>query len=201
MESHPKIDSKSYSNYLQQRSFIGDLYHKWILFPRINSALNGKVLDYGCGIGNFLAYRDNTIGVDINPNNIEYCRSLGRNAIITQKDIIPFEDKSFDGVIMDNVLEHIPICDTNPILKEVNRVLRPFGNLLIGVPGEKGYASDADHKHYYDKAELLELLSRHNFAPKRIQHLPFYFPGIGKYLSQYCIYITFERHRQLQSAR
>ena len=47
-------------------------------------------------------------------------------------------------MVLDNVIEHIQ--DPMPLLKECKRVLASKGNIIIGVPLEKGYERDPDHK-------------------------------------------------------
>ena len=55
----------NYYEYLKKRSIIGLLYRKYILYPSICKHLNGHVLDIGCGIGDFLKFRANTVGIEI----------------------------------------------------------------------------------------------------------------------------------------
>jgi SAM-dependent methyltransferase len=65
-------------------------------------------------------------------------------------DVLPFADASFDSVLLDNVLEHIEAPTL--LLGEVRRVLVPGGRFLVGVPGQRGWESDPDHKVMYDEA-------------------------------------------------
>lgn len=47
---------------------------------------------------------------------------------------LPFEDESFDGITMFDVLEHIP--NHQKAIAEAKRVLRPHGYILISTPNE-----------------------------------------------------------------
>ncbi|HYW79912.1 MAG TPA: methyltransferase domain-containing protein [Thermoguttaceae bacterium] len=47
--------------------------------------------------------------------------------------ILPFDDESFDVVIFTEVLEHI-FAPPSDILREVKRIMRPSGKLILGVP-------------------------------------------------------------------
>jgi len=152
--------------------------------------LNGNVLDFGCGIGDFLRFRKNTIGVDINQHNIEYCKALGLHAELIWDGLIPFQNNYFANVIMDNVLEHIPAADVDATMYEVARVLQPKGIVVVGVPGIKGYHSDSDHKVFYAEDDLIALFDRYDFVVREIVHMPCLF--LGKYLSQYCLYAVFQ---------
>ena len=139
-----------------------------------------------------MKFRSNTIGVDVNEFNIDHCKTLGLKAELLKKGGgIPFEDDSFSGVVMDNVIEHIPVKEVHGVIDEVIRILRPNGIIVVGVPGVRGY--DDDHKHFYTEGDLLELFSGYGCNHRRTMYTPFYFPGVGKYLRQYCIYVFFEK--------
>ena len=49
------------------------------------------------GIGDFLGYRPNTVGVDINERIVGWCREHGLSARLTPSDERPFETESYDG--------------------------------------------------------------------------------------------------------
>ncbi len=184
-----------YFGYLKKRSVLGRLYREWWLYPRIVRLLRGEVLDFGCGIGDFIRFRPGTVGVDINPYNVDFCRCRGLDAHLIKDGGIPFPNEAFDAVTMDNVLEHIPAADVSAVLNEVSRVLRPGGMLLIGVPGIKGYAADADHKVFYDDLSLCRLMQRHGYIVHELFHMPLPFAFLGRFLRQYCTYGIFgKRH-------
>lgn len=147
----------NYFTYLKTRSVFGFLYRKLYLYPKLNSYLTGRSLDVGCGVGDFLYMYKNIVGVDINNDCVNYCKSKGLNVLLMDIDILPFDDNSFDSIILDNVLEHIENPST--ILSEIKRVLTSNGTLLIGVPCDKGYKFDSDHKFFYDIRSLQTLLS------------------------------------------
>jgi SAM-dependent methyltransferase len=137
-----------YFQYLRTRSRWGVLYRRWWLYPRLASRLRGRALDIGCGLGDMLAYRPNTVGVDVNADSVRHCSTLGLDARRMLPDALPFDDASYDCAILDHI-EH-----PKPLLAEVRRVIRPGGVLLVGVPGTKGWACDADHKVFYGEHEL-----------------------------------------------
>ena len=177
-----------------KRSFLGDLYRRYILYPRLNLHLKGKVLDVGCGIGDMLSYRKNTIGLDVNPLNVDFCKNRQLEVYVMEPNVIPFGDETFDTVLLDNVLEHIE--KPSLLFKEMRRVLKPNGLLLIGVPGIKGYQSDDDHKVFYDEKKLYALALKNRF---NVNHF-FYTPLIkskflSKHLRQYCIYTQWSKKK------
>jgi SAM-dependent methyltransferase len=183
------IDVDGYYEYLRTRTLKGLLYRKFFLYPRLARHLHGRVLDIGCGIGDFLTFRRRTVGVDVNPKLISYCRERGLEAYVMPIDKLPFEDKSFEGAILDNVLEHL--ADPRPLLTEARRIIKPGGTFVIGVPGTAGYKSDPDHKVYYDETKLRERLQKAGFTASTILHMPLKSEYLDKRMRQYCIYAVF----------
>jgi len=77
------------------------------------------------------------------------------------ENFFPFDDASFDAVLCNQVLEHVFTPDA--FLKEIARVLRPRGRLLLTVP----FVWD-EHEQPYDYARyssfgLSALLERSGF--------------------------------------
>ncbi len=184
-------EHRKYFEYLRQRSRFALFYRNYWLYPRLSKELHGHVLDVGCGVGDLLAFRPNTTGVDINPHTVAWCRSNGLDVHEMINDVLPFEDQLFQGAVLDNVLEHI--ADPRALLSEISRVLVSKGVLVVGVPGKRGYAADSDHKIFYEKALLVEVLGYAGFALRRMIPMPLPIPGLGRCLSQYCLYGVFVR--------
>lgn len=184
-----EISSEDYFAYLKTRSKVADIYRKLIMYPSINKALKGRVLDVGCGIGDFLAFRgNNTVGLDINILNVNYCKNNGQEAYLIEGNQYPLTEQSFDSAILDNVLEHL--TEPEITIKEISRILKPKGVLVIGVPGKKGYTMDKDHKKFYEEKEMNELLSQHHFSNIGFKYMPCFIKSdlLSKSISQYVIY-------------
>lgn len=101
-----------------------------------------RVLDCGCGAGFYLMamselWNLELTGLDDDPAKLREARSHGIAAELVQGDAqrLPFEDGSFDVVLMSEVLEHLP--SDQDALEEVSRVLRPGGVLAVSVPHER----------------------------------------------------------------
>jgi ubiquinone/menaquinone biosynthesis C-methylase UbiE len=99
---------------------------------------NSDVLDVGCGTGvltRVLARWPNVksvIGIDPAPRLLEKARSAAGqlpNISFRQADgrSLPFDDRSFDAVVFDSALSHIP--EPEKAIKEAFRVLRAGGCL------------------------------------------------------------------------
>jgi SAM-dependent methyltransferase len=179
-------NNPSYFEYLKNRSKVSFFYRKHILYPKLSNYLSGSTLDIGCGIGDFLSFWPSSVGVDIDPAAVEWCNNLGLNAIQMEIDLLPFADHSFKGIILDNVLEHL--ANPNPLLTEISRVIEKNGVVIIGVPGIKGYASDSDHKNYYDETMLTVLMNNFGFSKVSTFGMPVSIPFLSNFLRQYCLY-------------
>jgi len=109
-----------------------------ILFQKNNKLVHGRILDFGCGDGFFskLIIGKNIIkvGLDLfNNKQVEEAKKVRIYKRITLYDgkTIPYPSNSFDTVISNCVLEHIPNLEFS--LKEIYRVLKPEGNFLTSV--------------------------------------------------------------------
>ena len=118
---------------------------KEALFEKIESLLdiernkNYKVLDLGCGQGDFLGRLSNAmapdsllVGIDALAKSVESAK--GRFPILEfhcEKftDILDFEDNTFDIVVSIDTLECIP--DKSALVTEISRVLSPSGKVAI----------------------------------------------------------------------
>lgn len=104
----------------------------------------GMVLEIGCGNGHHLSHRRadyaHYIGLDIMPNllGIMKERFPETRMLVGSAYHLPFPAESVDCVFSAYVFEHLrelPTC-----LQEVRRILKPGGELLIGLPTEGGLA-------------------------------------------------------------
>lgn len=181
-----------YFEYLKTRRRLGTIYRRYLLYPKLARRLKGRSLDVGCGIGDMLAYHRNITGVDINPRTVGFCQARGLVAILMKPDELPFGDRAFNSVLMDNVLEHV--LEPDRLLAEVRRVLTPGGHALVGVPGIRGWACDADHKVFYDEASLGIRMRTAGFEPVEVFFMPFgRSDWLNRHLRQYCLYGLFAR--------
>jgi 2-polyprenyl-3-methyl-5-hydroxy-6-metoxy-1,4-benzoquinol methylase len=109
------------------------------------SSAKGKLLDIGAGTGDFLLTAKNngwnTIGVEPNQKAKSIAINKGIQFSETTQDL---ENHSFDVITMWHVLEHVPNLETQ--IKELKRLVKPNGTIIIAVPNFKSY--DAN---YYGK--------------------------------------------------
>ncbi len=100
--------------------------------------LKGPVLDLGCGDGFFaetvFGHLDTGIDLDAGEVGRAVKRGAYDQALVVSATDMPFKNGSYNTVISNCVMEHIP--DIDSVLSEVRRVLKPGGRLLITVPSE-----------------------------------------------------------------
>ncbi len=99
--------------------------------------------------------------------------------IVSDITAIPVEDCSFDAVMCTEVLEHVP--DPVAALKELNRILKPGGYLLITAP----FASLTHFAPYHFASGLSRFFYEHhlkqmNYNIEEITHNGNYFEFIGQ---------------------
>jgi SAM-dependent methyltransferase len=163
---------QKYHDYLLTGSKIARIYRSKILYPKAFSCLSGEVLDVGCGIGNFLEWYPGSIGVDINPYNVAYCRKRFPGRAFMLNDLATHRSPMdrFDAVVLDNVIEHIE--DSGSCIDFCLQWLKPSGTLVIGVPGRKGYSADPDHKQFYDLERISLLEQKHLLRTYQVVSAP-----------------------------
>ena len=103
----------------------------------------GKLLDIGAGTGEFLivAKENGWETTGIEPSDKARNIALKKDVLLAESLAI-LEDHSFDVITMWHVLEHVPNLDYQ--IKELKRLLKPTGTILIAVPNFNSY----DAKHY-----------------------------------------------------
>jgi SAM-dependent methyltransferase len=99
-----------------------------------------RVLDAGCGTGRFLElvgiHRPDLerIGVEWDSAAAERARQKsGATVLRGTVNALPFSDASFDAVVSADVLCHAAV-DPTAALKELQRVLRPGGRVVVNMP-------------------------------------------------------------------
>ncbi|MEX2152059.1 MAG: class I SAM-dependent methyltransferase [Gemmatimonadaceae bacterium] len=95
-----------------------------------------RILDIGCSRG-FITravqrFAPDTTGIDLNPEAIASSVTGGLRVMDAQR--LDFPTASFDKIYSFHVIEHIP--DLGAALREMDRVLKPGGTLLLVYPAE-----------------------------------------------------------------
>ena len=100
---------------------LGNFLVNWRV-KKIIPYLNGKTIDIGCGTNQLIHRYKNGLGVDVYQwGNVDL--------IVKDSSILPFDQNSFDTATIIASLNHIP--NRENVLKEVNRILKPEGRIII----------------------------------------------------------------------
>src|SRR5262249_12485851 len=98
---------------------------------RVAKNVAGRTIDVGCGTRPYerLFRCTEYVGLELDiPEN----RRAGKADAFYDGKIFPFDPASFDSAVCNQVLEHV--FEPEAFLKEINRVLKPGGCLLLTVP-------------------------------------------------------------------
>ena len=129
-------------------------FGNWI-FSQYHIAPGSRVLELGCGTGEMWRGRDDLIASlkelvlsDFSPAMVaESEKNVGHHANLAYRCIdiqqIPYAAESFDVVIANMMLYHVP--DLDRALTEVRRVLTPDGVFYCATYGENGIISYLSH--------------------------------------------------------
>ncbi len=159
----PQPSPENLGRYYESNDYISHTDSKRSLFEKayhfvkgiaLNNKLNlinncssskGNLLDIGAGTGDFLfTAKQNgweTIGVE--PSEKAKGNAIGKG-IKFSDSTQDLESHSFDVITMWHVLEHVPNLEIQ--IKELKRLVKPNGTIIIAVPNFKSY--DAN---YYGK--------------------------------------------------
>ena len=149
----------------------------------------GRVLDVGCGVGNFLAYAEEKgwegWGIDFDRDAIE----AGKNSFgldhLEVADLTEFSQQHpslrFDLVTFFDVFEHLD--DHGEFITKVRSVLSPGGSIALSMPYRHGWRwlmpHDLPPRHLtrWDEGSLARFLESRGFTVRMVKRLPasFYF--------------------------
>lgn len=169
-----EIQFSFYENYATDlRNYIGS-------YSKINSETT--ILEIGSGAGGILTYlkeSKNRIAIDPLEKFYSSVEEFTRQRDVTVKyyngigEELPFNDSSFDLLIMDNVLDHCQ--NPHKVMNEAARVLRKEGHVFIKQNTYHSWGRmiralmeifkiDKGHPHTFSKKELKELIKKNSLS-------------------------------------
>lgn len=150
---------------------------------------NNMVLELGCGDGiltNMMRPYNDVISIDLEKGDLH---------VDLQKGQLPALTDSMDVVVASELIEHI--MDVDKLLKEVHRVLKPNGRLVISTPNLASlgrrvlllagrnpyvenflYPNEAGHVKHYTFKDFKYLLEKNGFKVSKMYGDVVVLPGL-----------------------
>jgi SAM-dependent methyltransferase len=183
------LTTKITNTYFKDHGIDGSFYEghqiPFYLLSRLPKNKEAKILDIGCGLGQFLrslkedhAYRE-VLGLDLSPEALQFCKS--QNLDVYQLDesgdfeqwlaFNPDWKERFDFITMSHVLEHIPKERIISSLKTIRKMLKKDGkaSLMIMVPNAQSATDcywayeDFTHSCLFTAGSLIYVLKSAGF--------------------------------------
>lgn len=173
---YAQVSYARYSQYWWSNRYYARLARRY-------GALQGRVLELGCGMGHLLAWlvdRYSVVGCDINSWALSQAKKnvpRGNFLILSGDEKYAFPQDSFDIVLAKHVVEHLPHPEQG--IAEMSRVLKSGGLLILVTPNLSspmrkrkkeqwiGY-KDPTHISLKPPGEWLACLQEHGLQPRRV---------------------------------
>ena len=178
-QPHQK-EALSFSGKVYQAVRIWNNYYKRRLIEKYGH--KGKILDYGCGTGEFLLEMKNSgwEAYGLEPS-VTAAAVAGNYQLSIIPDLPSFPGKA-DAITLWHVLEHVH--DPRKLLAELRNILEPAGLLCIALPNrcsldatlfkKHWVAYDAPrHLYHFTPADMEKLLQSAGFNIFSMKSLPF----------------------------
>ncbi len=143
-----------------------------------------RILDAGCGSSLIVQSLNHVVGMDFNLSKLRFLRRYRMPLVRGSAFALPFCDQSFDCVISQEVIEHLPYDEG--IFEEMRRVLKPGGIVILGTPDYAtwvwrtiepvygflmpgGYKDE--HITHFTRESLTEIMVRLGFAVEEVAYV------------------------------
>ena len=141
---HEEVPANYYDNAIK-KNLLQKFWHsrRFVHAKKYLKTIDARqILDVGCNSGTFTKQIYNVLpeskiyGIDISQNAISYAEQKYKNISfsVAWAEKLPFKENSFDLATCFEVLEHVD--EPDKIIREMLRVLRKKGNMIIIVPTE-----------------------------------------------------------------
>ncbi len=171
-------------------NFLYQLVKKHTLRKKVNLintlSKRGSILDIGSGTGDFLnaCKTDGWKTMGVEPSKIARDLSIKKHKLVIKEEseIGTIEEKSFEIISLWHVLEHVP--DLNNRIKEIEKLLKKDGTLIIAVPNRTSYDAKVyiqnwagydvpRHLYHFSPSDIKKLFENYGFEIVKIKPMLF----------------------------
>lgn len=167
---------------------LGRFYRRRVELAVALAGLGHLVLEVGYGSGTSfleLGRRFSEVhGLDVHNYGPRIARVFSRHGMslrLIQGSVLalPYASGTFDAVLAISILEHLRAEDQEPVMEEIQRVLRPGGAVVVGVPGLNFLMSVAFRfmgcdigQHHFSSPQVVREAAARYFAIDRVVSQP-----------------------------
>jgi len=165
----------------------------YVALMLLNEKENQRILDIGCGDGNFDSHinpNNYVVGVDFVEENDLIRKSIKKYYRTDLNNGLPqeiFSEDKFDYILLLDIIEHL--VNYNKIIKDAIKLLKDDGKIIISVPnianiyvrlnlliGRFPYADkgilDRTHLHFFTLKHLKQLIKKHKLELLKLKVTP-----------------------------
>jgi len=176
----------------KQEGHLSDFSLKWPMLSKYIPTTDGvSILDFGCGNGEIIGEMKKInltaqfTGLDVSHTALQEAKKKNSQDSffqISDGGEFPIPDNSINFVFSSEVIEHV--YDTENAVKEISRVLRPGGVVLMTTPFhgflknlsitllnfDKHFNPTGSHVRFFSKKTLSALFLKFDLTPKKYEY-------------------------------
>ena len=184
----------SYSPHLKRvRSFPDEraarAYYRRNYGTLMSDLPQGRVLDLGCGLGDFLVFcgadlAREAVGADRDAENVAYCREQGLDARQETAAECLARPDLYAAIVMNDVIEHIAKPEIIPLVSLIRERLLPGGKAVLKTPNmanpltaARTFHMDLTHEVGFTEDTMVYVLEQAGFADIQVLPVDIYVTG------------------------
>jgi SAM-dependent methyltransferase len=189
-----------YTNYQADRSRVRKFVRR-VYLNRAAGLVDGPTLDFGCGVGELLArLPPGSRGLEYNKDTVAFCQSRGLavdwyDGYADDWRLSPIQRSAgLRSMVISHVLEHLeePMRILDRLLGAANDI--GMERVLVIVPGQAGYRSDATHQTFVDLPMLLgEIARQSDWRASHHGYFPFNARRVGDWFTHNELQVLLQR--------
>lgn len=153
-------------HYVRLKNYLYNyLLRKRAVEKNVHVGKSGLILEVGSGISPMITRTNSVVYSELSLSALQILRQHHGKGwhVLADATHLPFRTGAFDCTICSEVLEHLP--DDLQTLKELARVMKSSGQLIVTFPHRKAYfAYDDRFVRHFRRYELSEMTDRLNEA-------------------------------------